>query len=290
MSSAGAETPQAADTPTAIDLAEVALSVARVGAEVAAASQAEVRADTATRFTKSSDTDLVTRADRAAEDAIRQALLVARPTDRFLGEESATAQAGGLADGSDILWVVDPIDGTTNYVYGQPDWAVSVAATRHGASLAAAVVAPSLGLEYRASLHGGATRNGVALKLGAPPPLGRALVATGFGYDPGRRGRQGAVAAAMLPQVRDLRRRGAAALDFCFVADGSADAYYEAGPQWWDFAAGSLVASEAGAAVLTQPLGASASTGSHGWFLVAAAPPLFDGLLEVLMGLGAADG
>ncbi|MGB2743128.1 MAG: inositol monophosphatase family protein, partial [Candidatus Microthrix parvicella] len=100
----------------------------------------------------------------------------------------------------------------------------------------------------------------------------------------------GAVAAAMLPQVRDLRRRGAAALDFCFVADGSADAYYEAGPQWWDFAAGSLVASEAGAAVLTQPLGASASTGSHGWFLVAAAPPLFDGLLEVLMGLGAADG
>lgn len=149
VSSAGAETPQAADTPTAIDLAEVALSVARVGAEVAAASQAEVRADTAARFTKSSDTDLVTRADRAAEDAIRQALLVARPTDRFLGEESATAQAGGLADGSDILWVVDPIDGTTNYVYGQPDWAVSVAATRHGASLAAAVVAPILGLEYR---------------------------------------------------------------------------------------------------------------------------------------------
>ncbi|MCB1028846.1 MAG: inositol monophosphatase [Microthrixaceae bacterium] len=272
-------------------LAGVALRAARIGAEVAANAQDGVRGDGSTRATKSSDTDLVTVADRAAEDAIRRELTGHRPDDRFLGEESASSHpADAPGDDDSLLWVVDPIDGTTNYVYGQPDWAVSVAATRGGVTVAAAVVAPRLGAEYVASLGGGATRNGAPLAVDVPPPMSRALVATGFGYDAGRRARQGTVAAALLPRVRDLRRRGAAALDFCFVADGSVDAYYEVGPQRWDFAAGSLVATEAGARVLTRPLDGNPPEGGHGWALLAAAPPLFDQLDEALSELRAFDG
>ena len=173
-----------------------------------------------------------------------------------------------------------------------------MAATRGGRSLVGVVIAPRLDLEYVATLGGGATRNGERLVVAQSPPLSQALVATGFGYDPGRRGRQGAVATALLPQVRDLRRRGAAALDFCYVADGSVDAYYETGPHWWDFAAGSLVATEAGARVTAQPLVAGPTGGplattaepTSGWFLLAAAPPLFGSLSDVLTRLGAAGG
>ena len=286
------------------ELRNLALAAARLGARTASDAQTEMRRRSDARTTKSSDTDLVTEADRAAERAIRDALLGARPGDGFLGEESAPEGADDQHDANDpddadrVVWVVDPIDGTTNYVYGQPDWAVSVAATSGGRSLVGVVIAPRLDLEYAATLGGGATRNGSRLTVADPPPLARALIATGFGYDPGRRGRQGAVAAELLPHVRDLRRRGAAALDFCYVADGSVDAYYETGPRWWDFAAGSLVATEAGAKVAAEPLPSDTPGGpaapianpTGGWFLLAAAPPLFDSLGDALTRLGAAAG
>ena len=282
------------------ELCTLALSPARLGARTATDAQAEIRRQGGARTTKSSETDLVTEADRATERVIRDALLDARPGDGFLGEESVsewTDDPRGDADDR-VVWVVDPIDGTTNYVYGQPDWGISVAATRGGRSLVGVVIAARLDLEYAAPPGGGATRNGERPVVAESPPLSQALVATGFGYDPGRRGRQGAVATALLPQVRDLRRRGAAALDFCYVADGSVDAYYETGPHWWDFAAGSLVATEAGARVTAQPLVAGPTGGpvattaepTSGWFLLAAAPPLFGSLSDVLTRLGAAGG
>ena len=291
--------------PSLDELRTVALTAALLGAHTASEAQADIRARGDSRTTKSSATDLVTEADRATEQVIRDALVEARPGDAFLGEESVSDWSG-VSDGENhstntdtdrVVWVVDPIDGTTNYVYGQPDWAVSVAATRNGQSLVGVVVAPDLDLEYVATLGGGATRNGRTLVVADPPPLDRALIATGFGYDPGRRGRQGAVAAELLPLVRDLRRRGAAALDFCYVADGSVDAYYETGPHWWDFAAGSLVATEAGAGLVAQPLPANPNDGpaahgsevTSGWFLLAAAPPLLDSLHDELTRLGAAE-
>ena len=277
-----------APQPTLNELCDLALEAARLGARSASQAQADIRSRSGARTTKSSATDLVTEADRATEQVIRHALLDARPDDAFLGEESVSEWAGigtddTSADPERVVWVVDPIDGTTNYVYGQPDWAVSVAATRGGHSMVGVVIAPTLDLEYVARLGGGATRNGRPLAVADPPALDRALIATGFGYDPDRRGRQGAVAAELLPQVRD-------------VADGSVDAYYEAGPHWWDFAAGSLVATEAGAGLVATPIPANPSDGptprgseaTSGWFLLSAAPPLIDSLHDELVRLGAA--
>ena len=172
------------------ELCTLALSAARLGARTASDAQAEIRRQGGARTTKSSETDLVTEADRATERVIRDALLDARPGDGFLGEESVsewTDDPRGDADDR-VVWVVDPIDGTTNYVYGQPDWGISVAATRGGCSLVGVVIAPRLDLEYVATLGGGATRNGERLVVAQSPPLSQALVATGFGYDPGRRG------------------------------------------------------------------------------------------------------
>lgn len=201
--------------------------------------------------TKSTPTDVVTEMDRAAETLIRDRILAACPRDGILGEE------GGERDGSSgRRWVVDPLDGTVNYLYGLAHWAVSIALEVEGATIAAAVVAPVLGDVFVAAEGRGAWRLHTAdlsrvspIRPAAVTSLDQALVATGFSYDARTRRRQGMFIGTLLPRVRDVRRLGAAALDLCHVACGRVDAYVEEDLQLWDLAAGSLIAREAGALV-----------------------------------------
>lgn len=227
--------------------------------------------------TKSSSTDLVTEIDRAAEELIVSGIRRSRPHDGLLGEEGA-AHAGT----SGVRWIIDPIDGTTNFVYGHPGFAVSIAVEVDG-EVAAGVVTVPLHEDVFTAIRGrGSFRNGARLHAEAPSELASALVATGFAYDPVRRGRQGAVLAALLPEVRDVRRMGAASVDLCSVACGRVDAYYERGLQTWDHAAGALVASEAGARVADLDGNPPSSS-----LLLAAAPGLWDTLATRLEALGA---
>ena len=197
--------------------------------------------------TKSSPTDVVTEMDHAAEALIRDRLLAARPADAILGEE------GGETGAGPVRWIVDPLDGTVNYVYELPGWAVSVAAEVGGVIVAGAVCVPLQRSTFTATLGGGAWLESAwedsprRLACNRGVALSDALVATGFGYPVGQRSSQGRVVAAVLPRVRDIRRAGAAAVDLCSVAAGRVDAYYEQGTHYWDIAAGGLIAREAGA-------------------------------------------
>lgn len=200
--------------------------------------------------TKSSVTDIVTRADREVEEWLRARIAEARPDDAVLGEEGEDTSGR-----SGLTWVIDPIDGTVNYLYGLPHWAVSVAVCAGPPDparwdlLAGAVRAPALGTTWHAVRGGGAFRDGRRLEPQDGPELARALVATGFGYVAEQRARQGATVGLLLPHVRDIRRLGAASVDLCLVAEGSLDGYYEEGLNPWDIAAGSLVVTEAGGRV-----------------------------------------
>lgn len=221
--------------------------------------------------TKSTDTDPVSAADIAAEDAIRALLAERRPGDAILGEE------GGLSSGpTGLRWVVDPLDGTVNYLYGIPQWAVSVAVDDGTDTLAGVVFNPVSGERFFATASGGAFLGDVPLRPGAVDRLDRALVATGFGYDADVRAEQGAVAAKLLPRIRDLRRAGAAALDLCAVACGRVDAYYERGVKPWDIAAGVLLCQRVGLAVRELEAGSGFPEG------VLVAPPA---LIDELYGL-----
>jgi myo-inositol-1(or 4)-monophosphatase len=191
--------------------------------------------------TKSSDIDIVTRADQAAEALVKKRLLGARPQDGMVGEEGDD-QPGT----SGVVWIVDPIDGTVNYLYGHPHFAVSIAAEVDGEVVAGVVLAPALEQEYVATLGGGATCNGRPLQPRSVVPLGRRLVATGFSYEQPARAREATYISRLLPRVRDLRRQGSCALDLCGVAAGTLDAYVEEGPHIWDHAAAGLVVLEAG--------------------------------------------
>jgi myo-inositol-1(or 4)-monophosphatase len=201
--------------------------------------------------TKSSPIDVVTAMDLAAEALLRRGIADARPDDGVLGEEE-----GHVPGKSGLTWVIDPIDGTVNYLYGIPAYAVSVAVVSGppvpGAwtVLAGCVHAVADGRTWSASLGGGATQDGHPIRVNPPRPLGESLVGTGFGYRVERRRSQARVVAALLPQIRDIRRIGSAALDLCAVASGTLDAYFERGLQPWDLAAGSLIAQEAGATVI----------------------------------------
>ncbi|MFC6085154.1 inositol monophosphatase family protein [Sphaerisporangium aureirubrum] len=226
--------------------------------------------------TKSSQTDVVTALDRASEELIRERIRAARPDDAVLGEEGGETGAGR------VRWIVDPIDGTVNFMYGLPDWAVSVAVEVDGEIVAGVVNVPPRGELYAARKGGGAE----LLRAGAPPErlacttgvsLPQALIATGFGYQPGRRAVQGEVVAKVLPRVRDIRRGGSAAVDLCSVAAGRVDGYYERGPMYWDFAAGGLIATEAGARIG----GLHGKPGNTGLTLCAA-PGLFEELHDLL--------
>jgi len=193
--------------------------------------------------TKSSPTDLVSEVDRAAEACVVSVLDIHRPDDAILAEEG-TSRSGTTG----VQWVIDPLDGTTNFLFGVPAFAVSVAAELDGQGAVGVVVDPSRNETFAAVRGSGATLNGQPLRLPAEPPsVATSLVATGFSYLPRRRAYQAQVLARVLPQVRDIRRFGAAALDLCWVAAGRTSAFYELGLQPWDLAAGVLIAEEAGA-------------------------------------------
>ena len=229
---------------TLLELRALAVSVAREAGDLLAdrADQVEVAA------TKSSPTDVVTEMDRRSEGLIRSRILAARPSDAILGEEGGMI---GNADNAPVLWVIDPLDGTVNYLYGLHDWAVSIAAAVDGEVVAGAVYVPVRGELFSAVKDGGALLESAdgesKLHCNTGVPLDRALIGTGFGYLAARRKVQGEVVAAMLPQVRDIRRIGVASVDLCAVAAGRLDGFYERGLNYWDWAAGALVAAEAGA-------------------------------------------
>jgi myo-inositol-1(or 4)-monophosphatase len=229
--------------------------------------------------TKSSVTDMVTEMDRASERLVVDGLLSSRPDDGVLGEEG-TDRAGS----SGVRWIVDPLDGTTNYLYRHAGFAVSIAAEHEGEVVAGVVHDPLHGDVFTATRGGGARRNGVPVSASTEDRLGHALVATGFAYDPQRRARQAAVLARIIPAIRDIRRMGAAAVDLCSVACGRVDAYYERGLHVWDHAAGGLVASEAGAWV-----GGLLSPEIGDGVCLAAPPALLEPLRSLLVEAGAAD-
>jgi myo-inositol-1(or 4)-monophosphatase len=208
---------------------------------------------------KSSPTDVVTEMDRQSEALITAHVRAVRPADAVLGEEGGQT-AGGLPGGGDdpaglarVRWVVDPLDGTVNYLYGLPDWSVSIAAEVDGTVVAGVVEVPRHGETFTAVTGGGAWLHrgddARPLHCNTGVALDHALVATGFGYAAQRRQVQGEVAAALLPHVRDIRRGGSASVDLCSVAAGRVDAFYERGLNYWDYAAGGLIAREAGALV-----------------------------------------
>jgi myo-inositol-1(or 4)-monophosphatase len=261
------------------ELLSVAVRVAREAAATAARMRAGALGDVQT---KSTDTDVVTAADRAVERQVVADLARHRPGDGVLGEEygdsAATAQGG-------VRWILDPIDGTVNYLYGLPAYAVSLAAEVDGTVVAGVVRNAATGDEWTATLGGGAWRDGRRLTGSVRTTLDQALVATGFGYDASRREHQGRVVAGLIARVRDIRRFGSAAIDLCLAAEGAVDAYFEKGLNPWDRAAGGLVATEAGLRVSGLD-GAPADER----LLVAAPAALFGALHDALAELDAAGG
>lgn len=226
--------------------------------------------------TKSTATDVVTEFDRMSEAHILRGISAARPHDAVTGEEGS-AKSGS----SGVSWLVDPIDGTTNFTYGYPGYCVSIAAAVDGITRAGVVYLPATDELFTASLGGGARLDGRVIRCSTTTDLGMTLVATGFSYVPTRRASQGARVAALLPQIRDIRRSGAAASDLCHVAAGRVDAYFEEWLGPWDHAAGSLIAREAGC--LVGDIGARAqSDGSVGSGLLVATPGVFDGLRRLI--------
>jgi myo-inositol-1(or 4)-monophosphatase len=259
------------------ELLDVARAAARAGgAELLA------RYDAAPQgvSTKSTDTDPVSEADLASERAIRALLAERRPGDGVLGEEGGE-HAAAVGSASGIRWVVDPLDGTVNYLYRYPQWSVSVACEDVDGTVAGVVLDPLRGEEFAATRSGPALVDGSPLTRAAPAAqqLSQALVATGFGYDAAVRSRQAVVLARVLPHVRDIRRGGSAALDLAWTACGRHDAYYERGVQAWDVAAGALVCARAGLELhaLDPRAGEPA-----GW--LAASPALAAPLLALVLG------
>ncbi|MGW6275900.1 inositol monophosphatase family protein [Kribbella sp. NPDC055071] len=226
---------------TSQDLLELAVDVATE----AAAMIVERRRGTITvADTKSTVTDIVTAVDRESEELIRARVLKARPDDSFLGEEG-----DDVIGTSGVRWVVDPIDGTVNYLYDIPTYAVSVAVEVDGETVAGVVVDAPKGEVFTATRGGGAFSNGSPIRVSGCAELSKALVGTGFGYDPARRKIQAEVVQKLIAEVRDIRRIGVGAIDLCYVACGRLDAVFERGLNPWDYGAGALIATEAGATV-----------------------------------------
>ncbi|MDO3649002.1 inositol monophosphatase family protein [Nocardia mangyaensis] len=270
----------------------------RLAVELAEAAAAHVRARRPEVFTdgeavdgavatKGHATDPVTIVDTESEQLIRGLLATRRPADAILGEEGG-GDVGATAPGT-VTWVLDPIDGTVNFLYGLPGYAVSVAAVRDGEPVAGAVVDVAAATTYSAALGGGShavTADGTRTRLRCTreDSLSLALVATGFAYGRDRRTQQAAVLTRVLPEIRDIRRLGAAAMDLCHVAAGRLDAYYEHGLNAWDWAAGALIAAEAGAVVRVPPVTVG---GAAGELTVVAAPGIATDLTALLERAGA---
>jgi myo-inositol-1(or 4)-monophosphatase len=266
----------AATTPQPADLLRVATTVAVEAAGLAARRRAE---GVSVAATKSSLVDVVTHTDREVEEFLRARLAELRPGDGFLGEEGAE---NGSATG--LTWVVDPIDGTVNFLYGIPQWAVSVAVVEGDPvpgswrALAGCVVNPLSGETWTASRGGGAWLGDQRLRPSSPATLAESLVATGFSYEAERRVEQVAAVGRLIGQVRDLRRQGAASLDLCAVAAGRLDGYVERGLKPWDHAAGALVAEEAGVVVR-----GTDESAEGGRLTFAAAPSVADDLWRAVV-------
>ncbi len=246
--------------------------LAAEAAEVAASLLRSQTRDQLQISAKSSRTDLVTDMDVACEAAIVEFLAARRPADGVMGEE------GSGRDGtSGVRWIIDPIDGTVNFVYGHPGFGVSVAAEADGEVVAGAVVDPVLKEVFAAHRGGGARLNGnpITVRPNGQPAL--ALVATGFSYQHERRKRQAEILGELLPLIGDIRRVGGAAVDLCTVACGRVDAFFEVGLNPWDYAAGALIAEEAGAVVQDLNGGPPSSD-----FVFASAPAVADALLKLL--------
>jgi myo-inositol-1(or 4)-monophosphatase len=220
---------------------------------------------------KSTPTDPVSEADLAAQRAIRAVIVAQRPDDAFLAEEEDADEAGS----SGLRWIVDPLDGTVNFLYGIPQWSVSVAVRDEHGTLAGVVHDPMAAETFTAVRGEPPARNGVPLPSRAQhaPPLSESLVATGFAYAAQTRALQGEVVARLLPAVRDIRRFGSAALDLAGTAMGRFDAYFERGIKAWDVTAGALVCASAGLAVRMIPDG-----------ILVAPPPLADELESIVIG------
>ncbi|MDX6285290.1 MAG: monophosphatase [Frankiales bacterium] len=223
---------------------------------------------------KTSPTDLVTVMDTRVEAHIADRLRADRPHDGFLGEEGG-AQVGD----SGVRWIVDPIDGTVNYRYRLPHWSVSIAAEVDGVVVAGVVVDPSLGETWTAVRGEGARCNDAPVACTTESRLEQALVGTGFGYAAALRARQAEVLRTVLPRVRDIRRVGSCAIDLCWVAAGRLDAYYELGPQVWDYSAGGLICEEAGASFEVRP-----GKPDPPALVIAASPALFTPLQQLVEG------
>ena len=193
---------------------------------------------------KSGVFDFATQMDHESEKLIVSEILAARPDDGLIGEEGANRESK-----SGVTWVIDPIDGTVNYLYDIPGWCISIAAKDRDGGLAGVVYSPATQSLWKAHRGGGAFLNGNPIKCNDPVALNRALVGSGFAYDLEKRKIQAALIARLLPEIRDLRRLGACAVDMCHVASGSLDAYFEAGVNEWDYAAAGLIATEAGAMI-----------------------------------------
>ena len=221
---------------------------------------------------KSTHTDLVSEADLAAERAIRDVIAAARPDDAILGEEGGETQ-----EGSGLRWIVDPLDGTVNFLFGLPQWCVSVAVHDDDGGVAGVVLDPLRDELFAGARGGRPTLNGVECSGSQQSELDSALVATGFAYDAAVRELQAQVIAELLPRVRDVRRMGSAALDLAWTAAGRYDAYYERGVQIWDVAAGTVLCEAAGLEV--RPLEARERAPEG---LVVAPAALLDALTEAV--------
>lgn len=258
--------------PLLDELAGVALQAARAAAAIHLAGFGGHRDRVET---KSSATDMVSEVDHQAEAAVVGLITAHRPRDAILGEEGSSR-----AGTSGVRWVVDPLDGTTNYLFGVPAFSVSIAAELDDTPVVGVVIDPSRAETWAAVTGRGARRNGDPTVVAeGRSELSTALVATGFGYRAERRTYQARVAAHVIPAVRDIRRFGSAALDLCWVAGGRVDAYYEWGLNPWDLAAGRLICDEAGARTGILP----------GRTIVAAVPALYGPLTDLLTEAGALD-
>ena len=221
------------------ELLKLAESVAR-----AAGSYLMNRPSTFTFTEKSSVVDFATQMDQQSEELIVKQILAVRADDGIIAEEGAAKPSK-----SGITWVIDPLDGTVNYLYGLPGWNVSIAAKDKDGVLVGVVYAPSINGFWSAIRGEGAKYNGNKIKCNDPVTLDKSLLATGFAYDLNLRVSQGDTMAKLLPKIRDLRRNGAAAVDLCYVAMGAIDGYFEGSLKEWDYAAGGLIATEAGAVI-----------------------------------------
>lgn len=227
--------------------------------------------------TKSTATDMVTEFDRASEKLIVEGMRKRRPHDAIVGEEGAS-----VSGTSGITWYIDPIDGTTNFLYDLPAWAVSIGAEDHNGPLAGVVYIPALGEMFSATRGGGAFLNDSPIHSNAISEVSQALVCTGFSYSAEQRTIQAKRVSQFIHQIRDIRRAGAAAIDLCFVACGRTDAYFEENLHQWDIAAGILIAHEAGCRS-----GDFAGNTPRPGEILTSAPAIFDQLSALIMAASA---